>query len=133
MVTIIVGKKNGDGSTTCDITTSCSGADEPKRIQFETENLIPNLPKYVYIHNFFKENPHSSHFCFHQYFYQFYLELSWVLKRVKDFCVFRKHNCDGIKRYILSFLLKVGKNITFNLQRKFLRIKRRSYIINSYR
>jgi hypothetical protein len=44
MVTMIVGRKNGTESD-CNITTLCAGADEPKQIQFNVENLCPGEPK----------------------------------------------------------------------------------------
>lgn len=44
MVTMIIGRPNGTLNQ-CNITTVCEGADEPKQIQFQTENLCPGMPK----------------------------------------------------------------------------------------
>lgn len=44
MVTLIVGKRNGDKST-ANITTCCDGVDEPKSIQVDLKGLQPGQPK----------------------------------------------------------------------------------------
>lgn len=44
MVTIIVGKIEPN-TNIADIITCCDGADDPRRIRFELNNLTPGLPK----------------------------------------------------------------------------------------
>lgn len=44
MVTLIVGKKNGEKST-ANIVTFCDGADEPNRIKIDLNHLTPGVPK----------------------------------------------------------------------------------------
>lgn len=44
MVTLIVGRLNGTNDI-CNIVTLCEGADDPKHIQFSSENLCPGMPK----------------------------------------------------------------------------------------
>lgn len=44
MVTIIVGKITPN-SNTADIITCCDGADDPRRVQFQLNDLTPGLPK----------------------------------------------------------------------------------------
>lgn len=44
MVTIIVGKVVPN-SNTADIITCCDGADDPRRVQFQLNNLTPGLPR----------------------------------------------------------------------------------------
>jgi hypothetical protein len=44
MVTLYVGRKNGSEDE-CNILTLCDGADEPLKIQFNTKNLVPGMPK----------------------------------------------------------------------------------------
>lgn len=56
MVTIIVGKVVPNSST-ADIVTCCDGADDPRRIQFQLNNLTPGLPKWA---NYIKGVIHSS-------------------------------------------------------------------------
>lgn len=44
MVTLIVGKRNGEKSK-ANIVTHCDGADDPRSVSLDLDNLKPGLPK----------------------------------------------------------------------------------------